>query len=118
MPASGRESKHPVLIETFDPMIAAETAAHLIHLNYWSVESSSSAAKSELFGVAETASVLSLSYDFLLLERLMRTFRGLPLVAATSDAISSTEATAGTFRSTSMTFMGLRRKTRIKGASI
>ena len=70
------------------------------------------------FGVAETGSVLSLCYDFLSLNRLMRIFRGLPLVAAMLDATSSTEATAGTFLSTSTTFMGLRKKTRIKGASI
>jgi len=71
-----------------------------------------------LFGVAETRSVLFLSYDFLFLDRLMRTFLGLPLVAAISDVISSTEVTAGTFCSTSTMFIGLRRKTRIKGASI
>ena len=62
--------------------------------------------------------LISPSYDFLSTERLMRTFRGLPLVAAMLDATSSTQATAGTFCSTSTTFMGLRRKTRIKGASI
>ena len=69
-------------------------------------------------GVAETRGVLSLCYDFLSLNRLMRIFRGLPLVAAMLDATSSTEATAGTFFNTSTTFMDLRRKTRIKGASI
>jgi hypothetical protein len=58
------------------------------------------------------------SYDFLLAEKPMRIFLGLPLAAAVSGVTSSTEATMGIFFSTSTKFMGLRRKTRIEGISI
>ncbi|MDH4367697.1 MAG: hypothetical protein OEV57_06170 [Dehalococcoidia bacterium] len=39
IPAEGQQSKHLVLIETFDPMIAAKAAIHLTRLSYWTTES-------------------------------------------------------------------------------
>jgi hypothetical protein len=91
IPTSGQQSKCLVLTELLDPMIAPRTAL-----------STSPVPITPRWGYARSTGnpgcsasqrrvpLLPLSYNFLSLDRLMRTFLGLPLVAAMLDLTSST----------------------------